>query len=53
MRRGFDGLSRQVQEVLGYDPFSGHLFVFRGRNTSRKVRLDIKSFCSVMYQTDD
>jgi len=31
MRRGFDGLSRQVQEVLGYDPFSGHLFVFRGR----------------------
>jgi transposase len=31
MRRGFDGLSRQVQEVLGHDPFSGHLFVFRGR----------------------
>src|SRR5689334_14890394 len=25
------GLSRQVQEVLGHDPFSGHLFVFRGR----------------------
>jgi transposase len=21
MRRGFDGLSRQVQEVLGHDPF--------------------------------
>ena len=31
MRRGFDGLSRQVQQVLGQDPFSGHLFVFRGR----------------------
>ena len=31
MRRGFDGLSRQVQQVLGHDPFSGHLFVFRGR----------------------
>ncbi len=31
MRRGFDGLSRQIQEVLGHDPFSGHLFVFRGR----------------------
>ena len=31
MRRGFDGLARQVQEVLGQDPFSGHLFVFRGR----------------------
>lgn len=31
MRRGFDGLSRQVQQVLGHDPFCGHLFVFRGR----------------------
>ena len=31
MRRGFDGLARQVQHVLGHDPFSGHLFVFRGR----------------------
>ena len=31
MRRGFDGLSRLVQEVLGQDPFSGHVFAFRGR----------------------
>lgn len=31
MRRGFDGLARQVQEVLEHDPFGGHLFVFRGR----------------------
>jgi transposase len=31
MRRGFDGLSRLVQEVLGRDPFSGHVFAFRGR----------------------
>ena len=31
MRRGFDGLARQVQQTLGQDPFSGHLFVFRGR----------------------
>ena len=31
MRRGFDGLARQVQEALGQDPFSGQLFVFRGR----------------------
>jgi transposase len=35
MRRGFDGLSRQVQELLGHDPFSGHLFVFRGRRGGR------------------
>ncbi len=31
MRRGFDGLARQVEQVLRLDPFSGHLFVFRGR----------------------
>ena len=33
MRRGFDGLARQVQEVLQLDPFIGHLFVFRGRRS--------------------
>ena len=31
MRRGFDGLAAIVQERLGADPFSGHLFLFRGR----------------------
>lgn len=31
MRRGFDGLARQVQQSLGHDPFGGHLFVFRGK----------------------
>jgi len=31
MRKGFPGLSVLVQDVLGQDPFSGHLFVFRGR----------------------
>lgn len=31
MRRGFTGLSAQVQTVLAQDPFSGHVFVFRGR----------------------
>ncbi len=31
MRKGFDGLSLLVQEVLRADPFSGHLFVFRGK----------------------
>lgn len=31
MRRGFDGLAAQVQQTLRVDPFSGHLFVFRGR----------------------
>lgn len=31
MRKGFDGLAAQVQTVLQADPFSGHLFLFRGR----------------------
>lgn len=31
MRRGFNGLAAQVQTVLRADPFSGHLFLFRGR----------------------
>ncbi len=31
MRKGFGGLSALAQNVLQQDPFSGHLFVFRGR----------------------
>ena len=31
MRKGFDGLARQVQTVLARDPFCGHVFAFRGR----------------------
>ena len=31
MRRGFPGLSAQVQTVLNEQPYSGHVFVFRGR----------------------
>lgn len=31
MRRGFQGLSAQVQNVLDQQPLSGHVFVFRGR----------------------
>lgn len=30
MRRGFDGLAATVQATLLEDPFSGHVFVFRG-----------------------
>ncbi len=31
LRRGFTGLSGMVQTKLEQDPFSGHVFVFRGR----------------------
>ncbi len=34
MRKGMDGLAVLVQEVLQQDPFSGHLFVFRGRKAN-------------------
>jgi len=31
MRRGFNTLAAQAEKTLAADPFSGHLFVFRGR----------------------
>src|SRR5881275_2955916 len=31
MRKGFDGLAMLIQSVLQRDPFSGHVFAFRGR----------------------
>jgi transposase len=31
MRRGFTGLSATAQTVLEQNPYSGHVFVFRGR----------------------
>jgi transposase len=32
MRKGFDGLAILAQDLLKQDPFSEHLFVFRGRS---------------------
>jgi len=34
MRKGLDGLATLIQEHLKKDPFSGYLFVFRGKNAS-------------------
>jgi len=34
MRKGLDSLAVLVQNVLEQDPFSGHLFVFRGRKAN-------------------
>ena len=31
MRRGFNTLAAQAEQVLAEDPYSGHMFVFRGR----------------------
>ena len=35
MRRGFPGLSGEVQATLQQDPLSGHLFLFRNRRRDR------------------
>ncbi len=35
MRRGFPGLSGEVQSTLQQDPLSGHLFLFRNRRGDR------------------
>ncbi len=35
MRKGFDGLSALVQTAIERDPFSGQVFVFRGRRGDR------------------
>lgn len=31
MRRGMNGLAALIQTTLSHDPFSGHVFIFRGR----------------------
>ena len=31
MRKGFNGLTAQVANVLRNDPYGGHVFVFRGK----------------------
>jgi len=31
LRNGFDGLCAKAQQIIGADPFSGHLFLFRGK----------------------
>ena len=31
LRAGFDGLAAKVQQIIRADPFSGHVFLFRGK----------------------
>jgi transposase len=47
MRKGFDGLSMLAQEVLKQDPFSGSLFVFRGKRGDliKVLYWDGQGFC--------
>jgi transposase len=34
MRKGFDGLSAQVRNILQLDPFSGAVFLFRAKEVT-------------------
>ena len=54
MSKGLDGLSLLVQEVLRQDPFSGHLFTFRGKRANRIKLLfyDQNGMCLFMKRLD-
>ena len=39
MRKGIDGLSMLVQGVLHQGPFTGHLFMFRGRTRANLIKI--------------
>jgi transposase len=47
MRRSFDGLAAMTQAVIGQNPLSGHLFVFRNRRGDRMKVLwwDRSGYC--------
>jgi hypothetical protein len=55
MRKGLDGLAMLVQGVLEQDPFSGHLFAFRGRkaNLIKIVFWDGTGLCLFTKQLED
>ena len=55
MRKGMDGLAMLVQEKLKTDPFSGHLFAFRGRkaNLIKILWWDGTGLCLFSKRLDD
>ena len=47
MRKSFNGLGELIQHVLDENPFSGHLFIFRGRrgDTIKILWADADGLC--------
>ena len=47
MRKSFNSLGEQVQQALNDNPFSGHLFIFRGRrgDTVKILWADADGLC--------
>lgn len=51
LRKGFEGLSALVQTSLGLSPYSGQIFVFRGRRGDRiKVLWDTQDGLCLFYK---
>jgi transposase len=51
LRKGFDGLSALVQTALDHNPYSGQIFVFRGRRGDRiKVLWDSQGGLCLFYK---
>ena len=55
MRKSFNGLGEQVQHVLDENPFSGHLFIFRGRrgDTIKILWADADGLCLVTKRLEE
>jgi transposase len=54
MRKGLDSLAVQVQTILQQDPFSGHVFVFRGRRGDliKALYWDTQGLCLFMKRLE-
>jgi transposase len=54
MRKGLDSLAMQVQSILRQDPFSGHVFVFRGRRGDlvKALYWDTQGLCLFMKRLE-
>ena len=51
MRRSFDGLAERVRNVIGQNPYSGHLFLFRNRRGDRvKILVWDRSGFAIYYK---
>ena len=51
LRKGFNGLACQVQQVIAADPLSGHLFVFVNRRGNRiKVLFWTRNGYCILYK---
>lgn len=55
MRKSFNGLGEQIQHVLDEAPFSGHLFIFRGRrgDTVKILWADADGLCLFIKRLEE